>query len=58
MQVEIALRRIAARAIAAPGFDPGGIPAAQELIEELKPMVEELRAVARAACHLAGTGSL
>ena len=49
MQVEIALRRIAARAIAAPGFDPAGIPAAQELIEELGPLVERERAEVRAA---------
>ena len=47
MQVEIALRRIAARAIAAPGFDPAGIPAAGELIEELGALIEELRAEAR-----------
>jgi hypothetical protein len=46
MQVEIALRRIAARAIAAPGFDPTGIPAAEELIEELRPLIEEERAEA------------
>ena len=46
MQVEIALRRIAARAIAAPGFDPAGIPAAAQLIEELRPLLEELRAEA------------
>ena len=49
MQVEIALRRIAARAIAAPGFDPGGIPAAQELIEELGPLIEQVRAEAPAS---------
>lgn len=46
MTPETALRRIAARAIAAPGFDPGGIPAAQELTMELRPLVEELRAEA------------
>jgi hypothetical protein len=46
MQVEIALRRIAARAIAAPGFNPAGIPAAAELLAELQSVVEELRAEA------------
>jgi hypothetical protein len=46
MQVEIALRRIAARAIAAPGFDPAWIPAAGELIEELGPLIEQVRAEA------------
>jgi hypothetical protein len=49
MQVEIALRRIAARAIAAPGFDLGGIPAAQELIVELRPLVERERAEVQVA---------
>jgi hypothetical protein len=49
MQVEIALRRIAARAIAAPGFDPAGTPAAEQLAEELGPLIEEVRAEARSA---------
>ena len=34
----------AARAIAAPGFDAAGIPAAEQLIEELTPLIEEVRA--------------
>jgi hypothetical protein len=49
MTPETALRRIAARAIAAPGFDPGGIPAAQELTVELMPLVERERAEVRSA---------
>jgi len=49
MQAEIALRRIAARAIVAPGFDPAGIPAAAELLAELQPLIEQERAEARSA---------
>ena len=56
MKVEIALRRIAARALAAPGFDPAGIPVAEQLIAELRPLIEEVLGVAVAGAPPCGPG--